>query len=347
MEMKKNNYHIVKLIIVAIIFVTFAAEPALSQSKTGTTIGQFLKIEPSSRVVAIGTAGAALSGEISSVFYNPASLGRLDGSDVQFTFNKWLAGITYNYMAAGINIEGVGTFSLSGTMLNSGEIDVRTVEQPLGTGERYSVKNLALGLGYGLMLTDRVSVGFQLNYINETIWHSSLSAIGLNLGVQYQLMEGGLTLGASVSNFGSRASYDGRDIYINYDFDPKKFGDNDQLPAKLRMDEFALPTIFRAGVAYQFDIGSDYKMLVAVDAVHPNDNSESVNLGGELKIFDYVSLRGGFRNLFLPDSEGGLVLGGGVQTEIGGTYNIRFDYAFADYGRLAEAHRVTVSLGFK
>lgn len=328
------------------IILLFAGD-IFSQSKTGTTIAQFLKIEPSSRVVGLGNAGVSLSGEISNIFYNPASLGRLQGTDIQFTFNKWLADITYNYMAAGINIEGLGTFALVGTLLNSGEMDVRTVENPLGTGERFTVNNLALGLGYGLMLTDRVSVGLQLNYINESIWHSSLSTFGLNFGVQYQVVEGGLTLGASVSNFGTRSAYDGRDLYLNYDFDPDKYGDNDKLPAELRTDYFNLPTLFRAGVSYWLDFGEDYKLLIAADAVHPNDNDQYVNIGGEFNILNIVSIRAGYRNLFMPDAEGGLVLGGGVQTNLNQSNNIRFDYAYADYGRLAETHRVTLSIGFR
>ena len=75
-------------------------EQILPQSKTGTTIGQFLKLEPSSRSAAMGTAGAAMYGEASSVFFNPASLGRINSNDAQFTFNKWLADITYNYAVA-------------------------------------------------------------------------------------------------------------------------------------------------------------------------------------------------------------------------------------------------------
>ncbi len=159
--MKKLIIHKRLNIASCFLFILIFAGANFAQSKTGTTIGQFLKIEPSSRIVAIGNAGASLSGEISNLFYNPASLGRLQGTDIQFTFNKWLADITYNYMAAGINVDGVGTFALVGTLLNSGEMDVRTVENPLGTGERFTVNNLALGLGYGLMLTDRVSVGMQ------------------------------------------------------------------------------------------------------------------------------------------------------------------------------------------
>ncbi len=343
---KKRIYPVIKFASVVLTAIIFTSS-VYAQSKTGTTIGQFLKIEPSAHAVALGNAGVSLSGEASYIYYNPASLGRLSGTDVQFTYNKWLADISYNYAAAAVNFENIGTLSLIITSLNSGEIDVRTVDNPLGTGEKYSVSNIALGLGYGIMLTDRVSVGLQLNYINETIWHSSLTSFGMNFGVQYQLMEGGLTIGASVSNFGTKAKYNGRDTYINYTFDPTVHGYNNALPAELRTEEYALPTIFRAGVSYPVDFGSSYKLLLAIDAVRPNDNSESLNLGGEFDLLNLLSIRGGYRNLFLPNSEGGLVLGAGIKTEIAGTFKLRFDYAWADYGRLQEAHRVTVSIGMK
>ncbi|MFA3783948.1 PorV/PorQ family protein [Melioribacteraceae bacterium 4301-Me] len=345
--MKTNGLH-KKLYIVVLygLYFLFSCVNIYPQSKTGTTIGQFLKIEPSARAVGLGNAGVSLSGEASLLFYNPASLGRLQGVDVQFTYNKWLADIQYNYAVAAMNISSIGTFSLVITSLNSGEIDVRTVEKPLGTGERYTVNDFSLGLAYGLMLTDRVSVGLQVNYINESIWHSSLNAFGMNFGVQYQLMDGDFTIGASVSNFGTRASFNGRDLYINYDFDPKKYGDNDRLPAELRTDEYSLPTIFRAGISYLVKFSDSYKLLVSADAVHPNDNNESINIGGELNLIDMITLRAGYRNLFMPDLEGGLVLGAGVKTKIGNFLTAKFDYAWADYGVLQEAHRITVGVSF-
>jgi hypothetical protein len=190
------------LISAFLVLIISLNEQILPQSKTGTTIGQFLKIEPSSRSAAMGTAGAALYGEASSIFFNPASLGRINSDDAQFTFNKWIADITYNYASVALKIEGIGNFSLQFTSLNSGDIDVRTVDQPLGTGEKYSVTDFAFGFGYGFMLTDRVSAGVVLNYINETIWHSSLSGFAMNFGIQFQIIENGPTIGASVSNFG-------------------------------------------------------------------------------------------------------------------------------------------------
>ncbi|MGB9663623.1 MAG: PorV/PorQ family protein [Ignavibacteria bacterium] len=327
-----------------ILFLTLLSFQVFAQSKVATTIGQFLKIEPSARISAIGGSGTGQFGSSSSAFYNPASLGRIQNIDADFSLANWLADIQYNYGIVAVNVGDAGTFALQVISLNSGEIPVRTVEMPLGTGEKYSVTNFALGLGYGKLLTDRVSVGMIVSYFNETIWHSSLNGFFFNFGVQYQIVENGLTFGASVSNYGTRESYSGTDLYINYDFDPKKFGDNDRLPAELRTDEFTLPTTFRAGISLPVKFNENYKLTLSIDALHPNDNYESLALGGELKFFDTFSIRGGYRNLFIADAEGGLTLGAGADVNVLNSYRVRFDYSWVDYGRLKSVHRVTFGL---
>lgn len=330
-----------KLTIMAIIILS---DMSYAQSKAGTTIGQFLKIGPSAKVSALASAGTSLSGEASMSFYNAASLGRLNEIEFQFSHVQWLAEIDYNYAIIAIPVQGIGNLSLNLTSLNSGEMDVRTVNNPEGTGERFSVTNTSIGLGYALMLTDRVSVGFQLSYLNETIWNSSYSNIALSMGVQYQVSENSLQIGASVSNFGPRAGYSGRDLYIDYDFDPDKYGDNDGLPAELRTEEYALPTIFRVGMSYPINFSRHYGLMLSVDAIHPNDNVESINVGTEIKLTEYINLRGGYRGLFLDDSEGGLVLGAGVNASFI-DFGFKFDYAWSDYGRLKSVHRFTIGVG--
>ncbi len=317
-----------------------------AQSKVGTTVGLFLTIDQSARVSGMGNAGTALFGEASSMFYNPASLGRLTQTDAQFTYSEWLAGITFNYAALGIKVENIGTFSLQAISMNSGDIAVRTVEQPLGTGEFYNVNDFALGVGYGLMLTDRVSVGFLVNYIQETIWHDALTDFAINLGVQYEVTHGGFTIGASLLNFGPTARFSGRDLFIDYNQDPSKHGGNDQLPGQLRTDAYPLPTLFRIGVSYPYKFNDENQIIFSVDALHPNDNHESLNAGVEMTLVKNFSIRGGYRNLFLTDSEGGLELGAGVNYTFSEGYVLRFDYAWADYGRLLKVNRFTVSVGF-
>jgi hypothetical protein len=340
----KSNFS--RLLLLYFFFITVClAHLARAQSKTGTTIGQVLLIEPSARATAMGNAGVALYDEVASVYYNPGAMGQLSEYGIHFTHSLWLADIKYDYAAAFIPAGSFGNLFFSLTALNSGEITVRTVAQPLGTGERYSFSNLALGLGYGRALSDRFSVGVQLTYLQETIWHSSLSTFALNVGTIYRLSENGLRLGASISNFGLQAGYDGRDLRIQYDLTPDVNGDNSALPGKVVTQDFSLPVLFRAGVSLPVKFNSRHQVLLAVDAFHPNDNTESMSVGAEWSFLNAFALRGGYQNLFLKDSEAGLTAGAGLHYDFQG-FVFKFDYSWADYGRLENAQRFSLGLEF-
>ncbi len=317
----------------------------MAQSKTGTTIGQFLLIEPSARYTGMGNAGVASYDEIVAAYYNPGAIGRLRGYGLQFTHNLWLADITYDYIAASIQMAGIGNLLVTATSLSSGEIDVRTVEQPQGTGERYSVSNFALGLGYGRQLTDRFSMGFQISYVQETIWHSSLSTVAISVGTLYNLTPNGIRLGASISNFGLPAKYSGRDLRIQYDKDSERYGDNSSLPGEIYTESYPLPVIFRVGLSMPIEFSAKNRLQLAVNAFHPNDNTESISFGAEWMLFSAFALRAGYQNLFLKDSEVGLTMGAGLELEFSG-HLFNFDYAWADHGRLENTQRFTVGFLF-
>jgi long-subunit fatty acid transport protein len=316
-----------------------------AQSKTGTTIGSFTAIEPSARASAMGNAGVALFDGIQSVYYNAGALGSLSGPAVQFTYSAWFADITYDYAAGALPVGGLGTLFAGVTALNSGDIDVRTVSQPDGTGERYTVSDVALGLGFGRQITSRFAAGLQVNYISETIWHSSVGLLSLNLGTVYRLSENGLKIGASLSNLGTQAAFSGRDLAIQYDQNPDAYGDNSSLPGEQHTDDFPLPILFRVGVSYPYVINPQSTLLVLGEAVHPSDNSESMSAGVEWTWNRTLSLRAGYQNMFQEDSELGPSLGVGLQLGIEDS-RLHFDYAWVDHTRLQETHRMTVSLDF-
>lgn len=340
-----KNHASLLLLLASIALGVFTTNVAYGQSKTGTTIGQFLLIEPSARVAGMGNAGVTAHEEILSAYFNPGAIGLQRGYGVQISHSEWLAGINYNYAAAGLQAGEIGSLFIHLTSLNSGDIDVRTVEQPLGTGERYSVSNIALGLGFGRQISDRFSVGAQISYVQETIWHSSLTSVAFSMGTVYMLSGNGLRLGASVSNFGPPAKYSGRDIRIRYDEDPSRYGDNSSLPAELFTESFALPILFRVGVAWPLQFSEKNRLLLAADAFHPNDNTESMSLGAEWQLLNTLALRGGYQNLFLKDSEVGLTLGAGLNFGFE-ELAIRVDYAWADHGRLENAQRFSLGVTF-
>jgi hypothetical protein len=321
------------------------APRAAAQIKTGTAAMPFLLIEPSAELAGMGNVGAAASGSVLDAYYNPGALGALEGSSAAFTHSPWLDGITYDYGAVAVKV-GNNTLSLAVTSLASGDMDVRTVEQPMGTGERFSVQDLAIGVGVGRRFTDRFTAGLQAKYVQETIWHSSASAVALDAGVLYALPVQGVVLGASITNFGSRPTFNGRDLRIRFDPDPDTFGGNSSLPAALETDDFSLPVFFRVGVAMPVQLGADQQVRLAVDAFQPSDAQNSVSVGGEWSFRDLVTARAGFENLGLEDREGGLSFGGGLRVPVRRDFDVRINYAWTDRGRLGATQRFSLGLSF-
>ncbi len=331
--------------VLAFLVNAFPAQVAFAQSKTGTTIGQFTMIEPSARTAAMGGAGGSMADEAFAGYYNAGALGALQRSDLQFSYNSWFAGISLSYAVGVFRLGDLGTASLSFTSLSSGDIAVRTVDQPLGTGELYSVDDLLIGIGYGFRITDRFSCGLQVNYIQERIWHSSVSTFGFNVGTLYQLSPDGLRIGASLMNFGFKSKFDGTDLRVRYDMDPARYGDNSSIPAAVLTDEFSLPFVFRVSLGYPLKIDGSNTVTVAVDALHPSDNSESVNLGAEWQFLQVLFFRVGYNGLFQTDNQYGLTAGGGVAWD-GLGYLLHFDYGWTAHKYLGSIQRATLGVGF-
>ena len=322
-----------------------AAPSARAQSKTGTTLGQFILIEPSARVTAMGNAGVTLFDGLDAAWYNPAAIGRELGHQFVFSHGAWFADITHDYVAASLPAGRWGNVYASVTSLGSGPIEVRTVSQPLGTGESYSVSDIAIVLGFGRMITDRFSVGLQTTWLQETIWHSSASTMTVGVGTLYRVSENGLAIGASLSNFGTAGKFDGRDLRILYDNDPSRNGDNGALPGERFTDPFAVPVMFRLGAGLPVRIGPAHVLRFALDAFHPSDNTESVSAGAEWAWRDRAALRAGWQNAFQKDTETGPTMGAGLGGKLD-AYTYRLDYAWADHGRLGSIQRFALLVTF-
>ncbi len=325
-----------------LLVAVLAAGAASAQTKTGTTIGQFLGIEPGARHAGMGNAGVALPGGIESVWFNPGVVGTLERPALTLTHSNWFADISYNYLAGSFALGRLGNLCASVTALNSGDIDVRTVTAPLGTGEQYSVSNTAIGLAFGRRITSRFAVGLQLNYVHERIWHTGLSATTASLGTVYRLSERGMQLGFSLANLGTRAGFGGGDLSILYDADDDVYGDNSALPGEQLTGEFPVPILFRMGLSYPHRFSEDSELLFVIDALHPNDNTESLNLGAEWTLQRMFALRAGYQTLFQQDSDLGLTLGFGVRLP---KSRIDVGYAWADHEQLGSTHRMTLAIG--
>ena len=92
------------------------------------------------------------------------------------------------------------------------------------------------------------------------------------------------------------------------------------------------------------------RITLAVDALHPNNNSESVNVGAEygLKIpgTGAFYLRGGYKALFMEESEFGLSLGSGIELNFLNNLGLKIDYAYRGVGVLGKTHAYSLGVLF-
>jgi opacity protein-like surface antigen len=335
------------LLFALLISTTSNAQLLRSTSKVGTTAAQFLKIGAGARAIGMGGAYSALGGDIYSIYWNPAGLASINSNtEIAFNHAEWLADISYDFAAAALNLGDFGVLSASFTSLSVPEEDVTTFAAPEGDGRTWDASMLAISIGYSKMLTDRFSFGAQLKFIRETIWNSGASGFAVDIGTQYVTPFNDLVIGASISNFGSTMSLDGRDIQFNYDPNDNLDTGPNNVPANLDTDEFDLPLTFRIGLSMDLYESRFFRVTGAVDATHPNDNTEYMNSGLELAYDEMFFVRAGYKSLFKENSEEGLTYGAGFKYTLSSGMNLYINYGYADYGRLENVQFVDVGIGF-
>ena len=136
------------------------AGSALAQSRTGTTAATFLTLGAGARGQALGHAYTAMASGADALFWNPAGAARgysgLDRGGVMLSHARWFADIDFNAAAVVIPAGGTRVLGLSVAAVNYGDMKVRTVALPEGTGETFGATDFSLGLTYAPTADDIV-----------------------------------------------------------------------------------------------------------------------------------------------------------------------------------------------
>lgn len=316
------------------------------QSKVGSTSAPFLNIGIGPRAISMGGAFIATASDVSSLYWNPAGASRSDINEAMFSHSRWFADITYNWAGAMVKLGDAGTVGLNLTYLDYGDMEITTLSEQDGTGQLFSAHDMSMGLTYAYNLTDRFSLGGTVKYIQQKIWNTSASAFAMDLGVLFHSDIYGLRIGATITNFGTGMKMDGKDLLVQHDIDPNNYGNNDQILASLQTDEFPLPLTFRIGLAMDVLNNEEHRFTLAVDALHPNDNDESINIGGEYMFNNLIAFRVGYKSLFLTNSEEGLTAGVGLNYNFTNDFGVKVDYAYQDFGVLDYTQHFSLGIRF-
>jgi len=335
-----------KKIILIIILLLPIAVFAGSFSKVGTAAAQFLKIGVGARANGMGGSFTAIANDVSTIYWNPAGIANLNRTSIGFTHSEWFADISHDFAGVVVPIPSSDFLAVHATTLNTGEQEVTTVANPDGTGIFYDVRDLAIGLTYSRQLTDRFSVGLTGKYVLQTLYNVQASSFTLDVGSYLRTGFHNLIIGMAISNFGGTMQLDGRDLITIADVN-SSFSGNYNPDARLTTQEYHLPLIFRVGLALDVVGGNDpviqsedYRLTLATEGTHLNDNNERFNIGSELSWTETVFVRAGYKINY--DTEK-WALGIGVNIPIG-NQKVVFDYAFIEFENLGSVSQFSLEL---
>lgn len=322
----------------------------------GSTSASFLEIGMGSAPSAMGEAYVAMTGNLASVYWNPAGLAYMERSAALFMYQPWVVDINTSFTSAAFVIPAVGTIALSLTQVGYGEMEVTTLQFQEGTGEFFTANEMAAGVTYSRRIADWFAFGATTKLINSQIRHMKAAAFALDLGVivntDFFSRSGnrtdGMTIGMSISNYGSRMRYDGIDLLQPIDISIYENGNYADVAGQYRMGEWELPLLFRIGFTLKPIAAENQQLLLAVDAQHPNNNAESINAGMEYSLripnAGRFYLRGGYKSLLMETTEFGATYGGGLELFMMGNRSLVIDYAFKDIGILGKTHAYTIGI---
>ena len=308
------------LFLFGIFFVLcFSQEPY----RVGTTAASFLEMGFDTRGISMGNAQVAEENGLNSLYWNPAGIINRNSSEIKLMIQPWILDIQQNNIGYSFPYKQKMMIAFNYYGVQFGKEKVTTMYDQEGNGETFDGHDMSLSLSSAILITEDFKFGISVKYINSRIWKDNASAFCMDFGTIlntnfFQINENpntGLNIGMSISNYGTRLRYDGLGLKYTTDISEDN-GNYEYTPVRFDTDYWELPLIFRLGISWSPINDDKNNFLISADAIHPNNNSEYINIGMEynLKISrNEFSFRSGYHGLFMNNSQYGFTAGIGAK----------------------------------
>ncbi|MBC8185633.1 PorV/PorQ family protein [candidate division KSB1 bacterium] len=340
----------IKLILLMLSIFILSSNALAGKKKVAQSGMGYLAISMGARESAMGDAGTAITKGIQGMWHNPSVIADIDRFAVSMQQVNWMVDTKLYGFAAAYSLGNWGTVAMDLTYMDYGEImGTQRVDKSVDyrgfvlTGD-VGVEDYAIGFAYARRMSDKFTLGFKVKRLHESLGNAryvyqrenegtdeqidyykdkkwSMNDWGLDIGTVYDVGWKSLKVAMTMQNFS-------RDLKYWY-------------------EEFTTPMALRIGLA--MDIAEVFlpnsenlNFNLAVDAIHPNDYTERVHIGGELLYLNRFALRCGYK--FNHDVEN-FTFGLGVDFTMAGLSAV-VDYAYTNADYFQDINRFSMQFYF-
>jgi hypothetical protein len=308
-----------KLVFITAVLLVLGLSSAFAgnAARIGSAGAQELRIPYGSRGTAMGGAVVANISGIEAMYWNPAGLASLEGTEAMFSYLPYIADIEQNYFGIATSIEDFGTIGIGAKIMSIGDIEETTEVFPDGTGRMFNPSLSVINLTYARVLTANVSFGATAMFINEQIADASASGMGFDVGFQYDPGWNGIRMGLAIKNYGAEMQFKGR----GFDYPLAS-----QRPASPHAATFDLPACINLGLSKDF-VQGDNAFCLSTNFMANTYSNDVVQGGVEYGYKGLYFLRGGYNYSQQDEWIHGATLGAGLTVELGDT-KVKFEYSW-------------------
>ena len=293
-----------------------------SISNAGTVFAQLsgyeiLKTEVSARASALSGAFVGMTGDIHSLFYNPAGLIGIQNKTFGFTYLDYTLDFQAGNLifAAPVGIH--NKYALGVNFIDYGSFEGRDI-----TGAQtapFSAQDVVFAGGFAREYSSKIYYGVSGKVLYSKIADFNSTVVAFDGGIMYNIPEYMVTIGVSAANIG----------FVTSAFDKTK----DDVPAVVKVG-------FTKSLAHlPLLISAEYRQLF--------DGEFRIVGGGEFTFTESIRGRFGY-NSFGPDQKIGDEGGSFAGASFGFGFQWQkyvLDYAFNSFGVLGNLNRITFSVG--
>ncbi|HNW58148.1 MAG TPA: PorV/PorQ family protein [bacterium] len=270
-----------------------------------------LQIGTGARAAAMGEAFAAVAGDASAPFWNPAGAAGAGRFQAHLAHNEWIQEVSHDAAAVLFPIRSV-TFGVHALVVSVPDIEQRYYpsEEPLST---FSAHDVVFGMTFARKFGENLALGGNLRYLNETILSEAASGYSVDLGLLCRTPLKAVTAGVVAQHLGATQ--------------------------EMVTQKITLPHTLRAGIAYALPLGAaDAPWLLTADYVAIRHQQSHLQVGAEIRPLPKLALRAGYQTGYVSRD-----FSAGFGVHLG---QIAIDYAWVPFQEeLGRAHRFSVSLG--